>query len=53
MLLEVFLVEDLAVGDLAHEQFDNDEQFLRVDAEAGRANLRSFSEGLNQRSLRL
>ena len=53
VLLEVFLVEDLAVGDLSHQELDNDEQFLSVDAEADCTDFWCLSQRLLKGSLSL
>ena len=47
-LLEVSLGEDLAVGDLAHEQLDNQMELLHLETEAEGAVLGTLSLRLSQ-----
>lgn len=43
ILLELFLVEDLAVGRLSHQELDNNQELLSVDTETNSTNLRALS----------
>jgi hypothetical protein len=53
VLLEFLLVEHLAVRDLSHQEFDDNQKLLSVNTEADCANLGSLSKGLNQGGLGL
>ena len=53
VLLELFLVEDLAVGRLSHQELDNNQELLGMDTEANGTNLRALSQRLDQSSLSL
>ena len=44
ILLELFLVKDLAVGRLSHQELDNNQKLLGVDSEANSTNLRALSQ---------
>lgn len=50
--LVFLLVENLAVRDISHQKFDEDEEFLSLDTEAKSSNFGTLSLGLDQVSLR-
>jgi hypothetical protein len=52
-LLVVSVREDLPVRDLAHQQLNNDEQFLDSDSETGGSHFRALPEALNETGLSL
>lgn len=47
-LHELFLRENRSFRDLTHEEFNDDEQFLDLDAEAESADLGGLTQGLDQ-----
>ena len=53
ILLELFLVEDLAVGRLSHQELDNNQKLLGMDTETNSTNFRALSKRLYQSSLSL
>ena len=53
VLGEVFLIEDLSVRNLTHEQLDDDEELLAMDAEADGADLGRLAQAVDQAGLRL
>ena len=53
VLLELFLVEDLAVGRLSHQELDNNQELLGMDTEANGTNLRALPQRLDQSGLSL
>lgn len=52
VLGELLLVEDLAIGDLAHEQLDDNQELLSMDAETNSSDLGSLTQAMDERSLR-
>ena len=53
ILLQILLFEDLAVGNLTHEQLYDNQKFLGMDTETNSTNLRRLSQGLDEGGLRL